>query len=480
MVDLANTVERAARKSHAARRRYVPRQGMTLGFRLNLSITLLLVLILALGTASVIHRARHAVAEETQASAALVRQFLTVAEASTSGAHNNRLWEELVHHIGELETTRHLAISLHDRDGGVVASVNSGAESEVTDAPAWFTRLVTPKPVEYRRDLSDTTDPDREIVIRSNPAGEITEAWNDARPLLALQFLFALLVEALVFITVGRAQRPLDRLLRALEQIEQGHFQTRLPQFKLPELASISHKFNRMAEALEQEKDANRRLARRALSIQEEERRHMAHELHDELGQSMSATKALAVSIRRRAGENAQRVRENAESIVRIADQTHTVIRTMVYRLRPPALDELGLVSALQRMVDEWNSQRGDIFCYLRTQPAMPALGDDITINLYRIVQECLTNVATHACASHVNIHLRTQSGDDGRIRHLLLDVHDDGVGLRVERKYWGLGLRGIHDRVAALDGEIEVSGRARGGTSLRIVLPIATAEEIQ
>jgi two-component system sensor histidine kinase UhpB len=452
-------------------------RGMTLGFRLNLLITLLLALILALGTTLVISNARRDVAKETQSSASLVLQLVSVAQASTGSNRSNRLWSQLVDHIKNLETTRHLDIVLQDPQGHAVTAVNRDDGPRAADAPAWFVRLVKPRPVEFRRDLSDVTEPDREILIRANPAGEITEAWHDARPLLALQFLFAFLVEGLVFFTVGRAQRPLERLLAALEEVEKGRFETRLPRFKLAELARISDKFNRMAGALEQEKNDNRRLTRLALSIQEAERRHLARELHDELGQAISAVKALAVSIRQRAGDGAPRVRESAEAVVEIADQTHGAIKTMTYRLRPVALDELGLVTALQRMADNWNSRHAETFCSLRTESPLPDLGDDIKINLYRIVQECLTNVAKHAHASQVIVRLYTTCPKIGGGERLRLDVRDDGVGLNPTGRYEGLGLRGIRDRVAALNGEIKMSSRPQAGMSLRIALPLQVLE---
>src|SRR5699024_1951842 len=149
-------------------------------------------------------------------------------------------------------------------------------------------------------------------------------------------------------------------------------------------------------------KNDNRRLTLRALSIQEEERRYVARELHDELGQSISAIKALAALIRQRTDKTTSSVHESAESIGDIADRTHHVIRSMVRQLRPSTLDELGLVTALQHMVDDWNSRYPDTFCSLQAQSAMPTLSDEVKVNVYRIVQECLTNVAKHAAANIV------------------------------------------------------------------------------
>lgn len=205
----------------------------------------------------------------------------------------------------------------------------------------------------------------------------------------------------------------------------------------------------------------------------------MARELHDELGQSISAVKALAVSIRQRAGESAPRVRESAESVMEITDQTYDVIKTMMYRLRPPALDELGLVTALQRMVDSWNSHHAETFCSLDIALPLPALGDDIKINVYRMIQECLTNVAKHACANEVTIHLRAARAGDDAVENLLLDIHDNGVGLNQDRGHRGLGLRGIRDRVAALDGDMDMSSRPREGLALHITLPVSVTEPV-
>lgn len=474
MFDLTDSMEKKPRKFLAGRF-LLPRLEMTLGFRLNLAITLLLLLILVTGAAFVIINARQDVAKETRASVSLVLQLLNVAESITGSKDSKQLWKQLVRHIDQLETIRHLDIVIRDHSGDVVATTASDPGSQVADAPTWFIRLVTPKPVEYRRDLGSESS-GREIIIRSNPAGEITEAWNDARPLLILQFLFALLVEALVFLTVGRVRKPLGKVLAALEDVEQGQFQTRLPHFRLPETARISIKFNQMAQALEQERLTSQRLARRALSIQEQERRFMARELHDELGQSISAIKALGATIRRQADDDPQRVGANAASIIEIADQTYGVIRTMVYQLRPPALDELGLVIALERMVDSWNSRHASTFCSLQIAPTITRLhlNGDIGIHLYRIVQESLTNIAKHACANRAYIHLRSACNIGNQ---LLLDIGDDGIGLSSKNRSWGVGLRGIHDRVAALDGYIEVFNEETGGMLLHIVVPLGAGE---
>src|SRR5699024_501313 len=144
--DLTDSMEKKPRKFLAGRF-LLPRLEMTLGFRLNLAITLLLLLILVTGAAFVIINARQDVAKETRASVSLVLQLLNVAESITGSKDSKQLWKQLVRHIDQLETIRHLDIVIRDHSGDVVATTASDPGSQVADAPTWFIRLVTPKPV---------------------------------------------------------------------------------------------------------------------------------------------------------------------------------------------------------------------------------------------------------------------------------------------------------------------------------------------
>src|SRR5690606_17634846 len=116
--------------------------------------------------------------------------------------------------------------------------------------------------------------------------------------------------------------------------------------------------------------------ARRSLSIQEAERKHLAQELHDEMGQSISAIKAIAFSIAERNSEDAMS-REGATRIGTISNHVRDHIRSMMHRLRPVVLDELGLIPALEHMVDEWNRNHSNMFCSLRTSGSFNTLSNE-------------------------------------------------------------------------------------------------------
>lgn len=447
---------------------------MSLRLRLTLLITLTFVLILGVAALFVIRNAREAVHSEVESTAHLTLQLLEIAIATAGMAERDDLHDRLRDHVSEFQETRHLRIDLVS--DGASESERTGLEPMATTgvAPAWFARLVEPEPMEFRRTIAVAGQPHGEIVIRADPVDEIDEAWEDARSLLLLMLGCLVLADALVLVTLGRALRPVTDIQKALDGIEQGDYRSRLPHIDSPELAGIAAKFNHMAEALEKSRAENQRLATRNLAIQEEERRYLARELHDEMGQSISAIKAVAVSIGQRTQTVDPEVRSSAQTIAEVSSHVYEVVRGMMRRLRPAILDELGLAPALVDMVDDWNSHHGDVFCSLHCEGNLDTLGEEHEIGIYRIVQECLTNVAKHARANRVEIRLRHVPAPRGAGR-LELTVQDDGIGLTSEKPASGLGLRGIRERVDALGGQVDIKGAPLGGVTLRAVMPVPT-----
>jgi glucose-6-phosphate-specific signal transduction histidine kinase len=190
----------------------------------------------------------------------------------------------------------------------------------------------------------------------------------------------------------------------------------------------------------------NRRLSQRYLQVQEEERRHLAHELHDELGQSLNAIKVDAVNIRDSVTDSPE-VTRSAEAIIDVSSKVYEVVRTLLRQLRPVALDELGLASAVQYSVDEWQRRHKEVQCRLSTEGDLDNLSEDVNITAYRFVQECLTNVARHADAKRVDVSLRC-SDLAARESRLEMVVEDNGRGVDPAVPRSGLGLIGLRERV--------------------------------
>jgi two-component system sensor histidine kinase UhpB len=431
---------------------------MNLRVRLNLLLSVMFVTILVLGTVLVIGNARRAVLEETESTARLALQLLEVAYDAADPAAVPMLQARLREQLGELENARHLNVLLVE--GGHELALTDARVSSVA-APQWFVRLVEPGATELRRPFRGLGRVDAEIVVRADPGDEIAESWTDARPLLLLVLVVSIITNGLLYFVIGRWLKPVERIVAAMDDIEQGDYRARLPAFELPELDVVAGKFNRMAEVLERSREENRHLAQQSIAIQEAERRALAHELHDELGQSIAAINAVAASIEGGAA------RSGATTIAEIGARMHAVVRGMLRRLRPVLLDEFGLTRALQDLVDGWNERHEDAFCRLSVRGRCDDLGDDSSVSLYRIVQECLTNASKHSAATEVAVELERQSNGGMRLK-----VADNGRGFDAAVTRPGLGMLGMRERSEALGGTFKIEASLHGGVRLTVELP--------
>lgn len=247
----------------------------------------------------------------------------------------------------------------------------------------------------------------------------------------------------------------------------------------------------------------DRALANRLITAQEEERRNLVRELHDELGQSLTAIKSEATFISGRMENRDADVYQSARGIVSVVSRIYDAVHAMMWRLRPSTLDELGLGDAVEGLVRAWRARHPRIRCRLEMSGELDSLGEAVNITVYRIVQECLTNVIRHAAASNVNITLeRSSSGagaDDqrdpptlvssaGMTRQselskttpsettLRLVVEDNGRGMDIEnakKRADGLGLLGMRERLEALGGTLVLASEIGKGLRLSAKIPI-------
>jgi signal transduction histidine kinase len=154
----------------------------------------------------------------------------------------------------------------------------------------------------------------------------------------------------------------------------------------------------------------------------------------------------------------------------------YEVVRTLLRQLRPVALDELGLASAVQYSVDEWQRRHKEVQCRLSTEGDLDNLSEDVNITAYRFVQECLTNVARHADAKRVDVSLRC-SDLAARESRLEMVVEDNGRGVDPAVPRSGLGLIGLRERVEALGGRFDIDGRRGNGTRVYAAIPLVDDE---
>lgn len=220
----------------------------------------------------------------------------------------------------------------------------------------------------------------------------------------------------------------------------------------------------------------NQALARQSLEIQEEERASLAQELHDELGQCLTAIRADAQIIRGRSADSDPVVHESAEAIDEVAGRVYNVVRRMMRRLRPVTLDQVGLAEALRETVDEWCTRHPELQCTLNIEGDLGRVRGTTAITGYRIVQEAMTNVAKHAAAQRVQIRVALE--DETARPWLALRVEDDGRGMGAEPDGdAGIGLLGMRERTHAIGGRFRLESAPGGGVSIEAHLPLEVEE---
>jgi two-component system sensor histidine kinase UhpB len=223
--------------------------------------------------------------------------------------------------------------------------------------------------------------------------------------------------------------------------------------------------------ALEEEAERllaeNRRLASQAIEAQEAERRHLARELHDELGQYLNAITLDAARIRDLSAAREPEIHHASLAVMQSASFVYRQIGGMIRRLRPIGLDELGLPSALEHCVDGWRERLPKASFALTVDGDFTGLADALNVTLYRLVQEALTNVSKFARESRVEIYLVRTPANGERHGEIVVTIADDGPGADLWQPRAGLGLVGMRERVESLGGEFHVASRPGDGFML-------------
>jgi two-component system sensor histidine kinase UhpB len=261
-----------------------------------------------------------------------------------------------------------------------------------------------------------------------------------------------------------RAFAPLSRLTAAMANIDPLQPGLRLHEHDDPELGTLATAFNVMADRLESERRAS---SARLLSAQEAERRRIAAELHDEVGQHLTA---LLLTLDRFAIQAPGELAREAQAARELARSSLEQLRTLVRGLRPPGLDELGLTAALTALTRQVSEHTG-----VAIARHLDRVGMDVdpaaALVVYRVAQECLTNVVRHAPSSRVTLTLTAT--DD----HIVLRVCDSGPGIDATDPAEGAGIRFMRERAVTVNAELQISSSAAGGTDVTLTIPLTATD---
>ncbi|BCM24503.1 histidine kinase [Methyloradius palustris] len=242
-----------------------------------------------------------------------------------------------------------------------------------------------------------------------------------------------------------------------------------------PELSRIHGFFYDITEQYLAEKELakllsdNQQLIRHAMKVQEDERKNLAREIHDDMGQYLTAIRMDALAIKNSTMKN---MAELSQRISSHAEHIQASVKALIKRLRPPELDAYGLVEALNLLIEEWQLQHADTKCELFFDHECSRLPPDISLIAYRLAQEALTNVARHAEASLVNISVKMTSRYKKKM--LMVEIKDDGIGFIEKPASKGFGLVGMRERVESAGGVFTIA-KNTPGVLLTAIIPITS-----
>ncbi len=432
----------------------------------------LVIVVLAARTESVVRRADAAVAD------ALARhievRLLPFAPGARSAAPLPD-WDGIVSTaLGPGQCARYI-----DPRGASFGSVCVGSGPASEEPPLWFQHaasgLLGDLPANEHPIVSGGAALGK-VVTNTLPAAVSRQLWRDLGQLGFLTAILAGVMSLLVYAAIDRALRPAGAVLQGLNRVAEGDLTARLPGFGLVELQRISDVFNEMAVRLEQTTTERAALATRLVDAEEETRRHIARELHDDLAQRLSALSAMAGTVAVAAGGDRPDIAAEARILTSAVSDTMRTLRATLSGLRPIELDDLGLAASLEGLVEDCKRRSaGALSIALTIEAPLEQLSSTAAGHVYRIVQEGLTNVMRHAGARTVAIELRARSSDrPGSRQQLVLTVEDDGDAQGdPATPSAGLGLIGIRERALALGGRSELRLMPGRGHILTVVIPI-------
>lgn len=435
-------------------------------------ITCLLLLMLGTSAYFIVENAREDVRAEVNSTSNLVLHLLDaeILHFTSDYGWLNRTYKGSfsVFRLNELRDIRHLRIDFYDVVGKLRESNHTEKERADDDMPPmWFVRAMGMSDIEVEVKRKQVMINGRfvgELVVTPDPSYEIAEVWKDTTGLLGLVAIFFFMINIFVYAAVRYTFKPVSNILSGLVQIEQGKYTSRLPIFKQLELKSIGEKFNVMADTLQQSAQNNHRLTNQIINLQEDERKSLARDIHDEIGQYLTAIHVDASAIL-----NAKKMvtaKTSAKEISALTQQMMLMVQDLLQRLRPRIIDELGIGLALGELVHHWRQKNRNVNVNFSVGKDVGMIDDSVAITAYRVVQESLTNIAKHANAKNVNIEVIQDT------KNMYIKIEDDGIGFDQTKMSNGYGLAGMRERIQGLLGEMTIDAQHGLGTKIIVTLP--------
>jgi two-component system, NarL family, sensor histidine kinase UhpB len=430
----------------------------------------------------VLIQAHTRIVAETRSSMKLARDLAAIATRDAANSTDPASALERLSH--SLPQVRHVEFQLVPSDETLVHGADLKIGNPQPPSPSWLARILSPPVEEQWFPVSVGGRPIGTLRLRSNPADEIAEIVGEIVLFsIALALLYLLIVGTLLW-AVRRSLRSIGLITDGFDRLERGDYRP-MPPIPNRELRRVGEQLNHLAQSLRRVTADNHFLIDKLLSVQEQERRQMAAELHDEFGPALFGIRAEATCILRSGpGSNGlARIYGHARAIADLTEGMQRVNSRMLGRLRPLVLEQMGLHQAIRELVTSWQERHPQIKWSFDVPEEFNDAPEEVGLVLYRVVLESVTNAIRHANASAIDIRLGGWVLDEretdltvGVINGIRLAVQDDGFGLSKDLRY-GLGLLGMTERVRRIGGILKIANTHPRGVIVEAFIP--TGEEV-
>jgi signal transduction histidine kinase len=333
------------------------------------------------------------------------------------------------------------------------------------NVPAWFSALLKIPELGAAYPVRIGTTHVGDVVFNPDLSADIFEKWIGFLAIVSSGSVLMLLAALGAYFTTGTALRPLAQLGAGLTRMRDGDFETAIPVAGPPEVRRSCEEANQLAATLKRLSRDNRELLRKLVSVQDEERRELARELHDEMGPLLFAIRANATALSEQVAGGSPEPGSPAEGILGAAEALQQANRRILEGLSPLYVAELGLDESILALLRDAQAQAPTIRLTSRIDPGLNDLDGLFSQTTYRVIQEGVTNVLRHAQATSMGVVAKVEGHE------VAIEISDDGIGLP-QRADFGRGLKGMLERVRALNGSLELL-RDQGRTVVRCRLPL-------
>ena len=416
---------------------------MSLKLRLIFIVNFLLFVAIFIGFFSVVFTSKNAVRSEIESSVRLA-QF-----SIQSGVQKNPelyLFQDNLLGLKDLETIRHLTIQLLDKNKNIIDENFVNKESNLS--PVWFQNILDL----YSKDLNPQEIPLRQygelmgsVLITPNPIYEYDEIWQQFKNGLLIAAIFFVFVNIAIYFLFEKLISPIENLISSFHNLEQGHYKKNNESFGISELDILRVKLNQLIGKLKKNDDKIHQLNQKLISIQEQEKKEISRDLHDEIGQSLAAIQVQAAAIKTM--QKSKNSVNQAETIIQTTKDLMGQTRNLIKRLSLTIIDDLGLEDSLIDLYGSWMKKSGykNAHCLI-SLPNHKQFSNLHKETIFRLTQEALTNINKHARPKRIDISIQENN------KSIHMEFINDGI-VRNNKKTIGIGLLGMAERVANLSG---------------------------